>query len=392
MGGAETLIEIARILTTEPDLAEALRQVARQVARFIGAETAAVYLLDQPGRLLFPVAGYRVPSEMRPVLAAAAVPVDEQGFRDSVFSSAAVTWSDDVPHDPRFAFELFRRFPHRSGVIVPLHVDRRVAGVFYLVWWQRAERPDEALIATLEAVGQQVALLLSTATLLRETERQRTEAQTAEQRYHGLVEHLPVGIYRTTPSGKMLDVNAAMVQILRFPDRESLLGINAASLYVNPEDRWRGNRMRDADGVTRDFRAELRAGDGGVVWARMNARVVRDGGEEYWEGVIEDMTDQRRVDEAERRAETLRVVAELANAAAHEINNPLAVITGRLELLRRHVDPAQHSRLDQALEAARRITDIIAHMGRITRVESHGDSKVSPMLDLRRSSELPEQP
>jgi signal transduction histidine kinase len=122
----------------------------------------------------------------------------------------------------------------------------------------------------------------------------------------------------------------------------------------------------------------------------MNARALRDGGEEYWEGVIEDITDQRRVEEAERRAETLRAVAELANAAAHEINNPLAVITGRLELIRRHVDPAHHSRLDQALEASRRIADIIAHMGRITRVETQSDSKVSPILDLRRSSEPPE--
>jgi transcriptional regulator with GAF, ATPase, and Fis domain len=100
MGGAETLIEITRILTSEPDLTEALRRVARVVAHFIAAETAAVYLLDQPGRLLFPIAAYRVPKDMLPILASATVPVDEQGFRDSVFSSAAVTWSDDVPHDP----------------------------------------------------------------------------------------------------------------------------------------------------------------------------------------------------------------------------------------------------------------------------------------------------
>jgi len=60
MGGTETLIAIALILTTEPDLTEALRRVAREVARFAGAETAAVYLLDQAGRVLFPIAAYRV--------------------------------------------------------------------------------------------------------------------------------------------------------------------------------------------------------------------------------------------------------------------------------------------------------------------------------------------
>ncbi len=390
MGGPETLIVIARILTTEPDLTEALRRVAREVAHFAGAETAAVYLLDQAGRMLRPIAAYRVPKHTLPILTSALVPVDEQGFRDSVFASAAVTWSDDVPHDPRFAFELFHRFPHRSGLIVPVHVDRDVAGAFYLVWWERAERLDDAQLATREAVGQQVALLLRAVLLLREAERQRAEARAAEQRYRGLVERVPVGIYRTTPSGKMIDVNSAMVEILRFPDRQALLGINAAALYVDPEDRERGNRERDAAGVAQDFRAQLRTGDGGTVWVRMTARAVRDGDEKYWEGIVEDITDQRRTEEAERRAATLRAVAELANAAAHEINNPLSVITARLELIRRHVDPAQHPRLEQALEASKRIADIIAHMGRITRMETQADSGVSPMLDLRRSGAPPE--
>ena len=169
-----------------------------------------------------------------------------------------------------------------------------MAGAFYLVWWERAERLDDTQVATLEAVGQQVALLLRSAWVLREAERQGAEALAAEQRYRGLVEHVPVGIYRTTPSGKMIDVNSAMVEILRFPDPEALLGINAASLYVNPDDRERGNRQRDAAGVARDFRAQLRTGDGGTVWVRMNARAVRDGDEEYWEGIIEDITGQQR--------------------------------------------------------------------------------------------------
>lgn len=126
----------------------------------------------------------------------------------------------------------------------------------------------------------------------------------------------------------------------------------------------------------------------GVVWVRMNARAVRDGDEEYWE----DITGQQRAEDAERRSDTPRAGAALANAAAHEINNPLSVITGRLELIRQHLDPAQHARLDQALEASKRIADIIAHMGHITRMETHADSAVSPMLDLRRSSAPPEQP
>jgi PAS domain S-box-containing protein len=387
MGGAELLITIAQVLTTQSDLTEALRLVVREVVRFVGAETGAAYRVDRERRVLAPVAAYHVPKHTLPLLKSAVLPIDGPWFRESAFAGGSVASSDDVQSDPRFAFELFHRFPHRSGVVVPFHVDGNVAGALYLVWWKRAERVDLARVSMLEAVGQQLALLLRAAWLRAEAERQRADALAAEARYASLVEHVPVGLFRATPSGRILDANPAMVEMLKFTDREALLAVNAASLYVNPDDRERGNRLRDAAGVTRDFQVELRTRDGGTVWVRMNDRAVRDGAREYWEGTIEDITNQRRADEAERRAETLRAVTQLANAAAHEINNPLAVIIGRLELLRRDLTPEQQAKLGPIVESSRQIARIVTHMGRLTRLETLEALPGSPMLDLRRSSE-----
>ena len=389
MGGAELLIAIAHILTTEADLTEALRLVVREVVRFVGAETGAAYRVDRERRVLVPVAAYRVPKHTLPVLTSAVLPIDDERFRESILAGGTVASSDDVQNDPRFGFELFRRFPHRSGVVVPFHVDGDVAGALYLVWWERAERFDLTRVSMLEAVGQQLALLLRSAWLRAESERQRAEALAAEERYHSLVEHVPVGLFRTTSSGAILDANPAMVEMLRFKDREALLAVNATSLYVNPDDRERGHRQRDGEGVTRDFQVELRTNDGGTVWVRMNTRVLRDGAREYWEGTIEDVTNQRRAEEAERRTETLRAVAKLANAAAHEINNPLAVIVGRLELLRRDLSAGQQAKLAPIVEASKQIAEIITQMGRLTRLETLDDMPASPMLDLRRSSDTP---
>jgi GAF domain-containing protein len=89
----------------------------------------------------------------------------------------------------------------------------------------------------------------------------------------------------------------------------------------------------------------------------------------------------------------LHAVTRLANAAAHEINNPLAIIVGQLQLLARETQSTGRRRLDFALAAADRIRDIVSRLTRITRLkdlEDHLD--LPPALDLRRSSEADDAP
>jgi PAS domain S-box-containing protein len=386
-GEAQTLLAIAGTLAASADLTEALRQTCRHLARFTGAETTAAHMLDPTRTALVPIAAYRVPKDALPVLAGELLPIDEQGFGDRLLAGE-VAWSDDVQHDPRFAFRLFRRFPHRSGLIIPLRSADRVAGAFYLVWWKDARRFEAAEIATLQAIGQQVGLLVRSSLLLMEAERRRLEAEGAEARYRSLLEHVPAGVWRTTSTGQILDANPALVHTLGYADRAALLAVNSADLYVHREDRDRLRQILATEGVA-DFTAELRRADGTPLWARMQVRSTSEEGQTIYEGVIEDITDRRRVEAAERQTEALRYVAHLANAAAHEINNPLAVVTGRLELVRRRLATGDDAagRIDSALEACRRIAEIIAHMGRITRLEVHGaTSSVPPMLDIRSSS------
>src|SRR5262249_59650838 len=86
--------------------------------------------------------------------------------------------------------------------------------------------------------------------------------------------------------------------------------------------------------------------------------------------------------------DTLGSVASLAAGAAHEINNPLAVIMGQAQLLAEELEGAAHERLAEILEATDRIRAIVARMRPLTRVEVLEDSStLPPMLDFRRSSQ-----
>ena len=104
--------------------------------------------------------------------------------------------------------------------------------------------------------------------------------------------------------------------------------------------------------------------------------------------VLRDVSDRKRAEAATRQAEALSAVTQLARAAAHEINNPLTVVKGRVELVaaKSGDDAALRKDIDDVIRAVERISDIVGRMRRITRLELDEQSQ---MLDLRRSGADP---
>jgi PAS domain S-box-containing protein len=154
------LLAVARVASATTDFGEALRLICRELAHLTGAETVAAYVRRAAGGELSPVSAYRVPKHALDALASTRLSAQDQRGFDAVFRSGRVIWSDDLPRDPRFAIELFRRFPHQSGVVIPLFIDGQVAGAFYLVWWTARRRFEEAELAPLQAIGEQAGVLL----------------------------------------------------------------------------------------------------------------------------------------------------------------------------------------------------------------------------------------
>jgi PAS domain S-box-containing protein len=105
--------------------------------------------------------------------------------------------------------------------------------------------------------------------------------------------------------------------------------------------------------------------------------------------IARDITHRKQIETTRRERDTLRSVASLAAGAAHEINNPLAVVMGQVQLLTDEVAGPPRQRIAEILEAIDRIRAIVARMRHLTRVELMEDAPgLPPMMDLRRSSEL----
>ena len=129
--------------------------------------------------------------------------------------------------------------------------------------------------------------------------------QASEEPYRELFERLPIGLYRTTPDGKVLAVNPTLAQMLGYPDPETALARNAVDGYFNPEDRQRFLSLMAQDGIVSNFEARWRRYDGTPLWMRENARAVYDAAGRllYFEGSAEDITERKRAEEALKESE-----------------------------------------------------------------------------------------
>jgi PAS domain S-box-containing protein len=121
-----------------------------------------------------------------------------------------------------------------------------------------------------------------------EQARQQQALKEAETRYRSLFDGVPIGLYRSTPMGKFLDANPALVQMLGYPDRESLLAVNLGHLYASAEERQQWQKMVERDGLVQNFEVQMRRLDGTIIWVRNSARAVRDEQNQvlYYEGAM----------------------------------------------------------------------------------------------------------
>jgi PAS domain S-box-containing protein len=123
--------------------------------------------------------------------------------------------------------------------------------------------------------------------------------RSSEERYRTLFNGLPLGLYRTTPEGKILAANPALMAMLGVRTFEELCRMKTSDVYVLPEDQVRWRTLMDYDREVRNFEVQWRRPDGRVIWVRESARSVFDseGVLLCYEGVIENITEQKRIEE-----------------------------------------------------------------------------------------------
>jgi len=205
--------------------------------------------------------------------------------------------------------------------------------------------------------GQLKRLLPAVERELREA-RGRATLRATEASYGTMVEHAPVGIYRSTPDGTFLAVNSALVRLLGYESADHVLGLTMSrDVYADPAER---QRLLDRDTYTdREYdevEATWKRKDGRLLTVQLSVRAVRNGSGkvEYYETFVRDVTEQRRLQTQLVQSQKMEAVGRLAGGIAHDFNNLLTVITTSCDLLREDMGPDDPKRedVDQVRQAA----------------------------------------
>jgi hypothetical protein len=174
------------------------------------------------------------------------------------------------------------------------------------------------------------------------TERKRTEEalRATRERYRSLFEETPVGLYRTTVSGEILEANPALVSMLGYQEREALLEADVLDFYLDPDDRKRNVGTSSTADDWESVEVRLRRKDGQIIWVRDTGRAVRDSEGQicYYDGALVDITERRRAEETLRQRNRELALLRRAGQAFDSSLDLKQVLATVLEETRRLLD------------------------------------------------------
>ena len=119
----------------------------------------------------------------------------------------------------------------------------------------------------------------------------------SEDKFRSLTEQLPLGVYRTTIDGKLVYTNLTLARMLDYDSVEEFLKINVIHLYSNPVNRHKQLISAEKRAGISHSEFQLSKKNGELIWVRDNCRLIYDknGNPEYFDGVLEDITEERKI-------------------------------------------------------------------------------------------------
>ncbi len=193
--------------------------------------------------------------------------------------------------------------------------------------------------AVILAIVTSLSILIVVQSSISDRKRIITEENLAKSHaeYKSLVEHINLGVFRTTVEGegRFIKVNTAMARIFGYDSVEELMSITPACLYEDLKDRDIFLSEIACSKRIKNKELRLKKKDGTLFWALLSLTITTDahGNTTFIDGVLEDITEHKKMTaEKEELLKTLaRKNEELESiiyVSSHDLRTPLINIQG----------------------------------------------------------------
>ncbi len=168
------------------------------------------------------------------------------------------------------------------------------------------------------------------------------------ERYHSIFSAAPIGIYHTSKTGKILEANPALLEMLGYSTLDELNQSSVYDFFVHPQDREKELRLLEQQGVLYNYELQLLRSDRQPIWVSDNIRAIEKHGSEevYYAGSLLDITPRKLAEQ--RLQELYDQLEERVLKRTEELRRALQ----RLDALRQtNLELASDLNLDTLLEA-----------------------------------------
>jgi PAS domain S-box-containing protein len=185
----------------------------------------------------------------------------------------------------------------------------------------------------------------------------------SEERFHRLVEAMPLALLISDPSGRIIYANEGVERLLGYSQAEIESGaVTLNCMFAGSRNAVELGGHRWLQGGSEPVEVECMNSKGESVPVLVGAAELNPEAppeQRQMAAFLADLTEQKRSHEVLRQTEKLAAAGRLAASIAHEINNPLEAVTNCLYLMAQvQLDPtAKHF-----LELAQRELDRVVHI------------------------------
>ena len=202
----------------------------------------------------------------------------------------------------------------------------------------------------------------------------------SKELFFSLFYNATIGLYQTTPEGKILSANPSILKMLKFDSLEDLVKRDLTKgSYVNKNKRIEFKKILEEKGKIVDFESEWYTKNGEIIYVLEGAQAVKNknGKVKRYDGSVLNITDKRKTEIALKKAlekakESDKLKSAFLANMSHEIRTPMNGILGFSELLKSPnlSGEKRHKYIEIIEKSGKRMLNIINDIVDISKIEA----------------------